>query len=163
MPTNKVKTVEVEVKGKKFTFRFYPVFDDIDNPEQIFCTSCPLYSFCDLIPYPCDVDNEEATFQDFCIQTGDKEYQEVLNEDKLENLVPDFSDALVFTKYVNSDIFQKIVEKDPYVRLSDVIDSVCGPEGYTCPSYNEQHTECTASNGLCILKRIFIKQQQNKE
>lgn len=155
MPTNKVKSVKVEVKEKNFTFRFHPVYDDVENPEQLFCESCPLFSFCDLLSDPREPDNKETSFQDFCIATGDQALQEVLNDDKFENLLPEVSDVLVYTKHMDEDIYKKLIQKDPYVKVAEVIDCMCGPNGYTCPMYNPEHTNCSSTNGICILRKLF--------
>ena len=151
----KNKKVEVVINGKTYSFKFYPVYDNPENPEQIYCTSCPLLNFCDLISYPNDPDDQQKTFQDFCIETGDQTPENIFNDGGFENLVPEISDVLRFANDFNQNIYKQILQKDKYVRLGDVIDSFCGPDGYTCPVYNKDHTNCSSENGLCVLRKLF--------
>lgn len=152
---NKNKKVEVVINEKTYSFKFLPVYDDKENPEQIFCTSCPLCDFCDLISDPKNPDNKERSFQDFCIETGDQTPEDMFSEGKFENLVPEISDVLKFANDFNQNIYKQMLQKDRYVRLGDVIDSFCGPDGYTCPVYNKDHTNCSSENGLCVLRKLF--------
>lgn len=155
MPTERIKAVNVDVNGKKLSFGFYPVPDDENNPEELFCNTCPLHGFCNLIPDPRDPENKEVTFMDFCGATGDQSISETLSSDKYENLLPVVSDVIEYTKVLGSDVYQKIIEKDPYVKLSEVIDCMCGEGGYPCPMYNKEHSNCSSSNLVCVLKNLF--------
>jgi hypothetical protein len=53
------------------------------------------------------------------------------------------------------DIFQKLIEKNPTIRLSDLIEKVCST-GW-CEEYNKEHTNCVASNKSCLMQDLFIK------
>lgn len=162
MPSNKKKIVKVDVNGKTMEFGFHPVADDVNNPEELYCNDCPLNGFCELIPDPRPQKEKGegesdvvSSFMDFCSVTGDLEVQEMLDSDKYENLVPDVSDVIKYTQAIGSDLYQKILEKDPYVKLSEVIDCVCGENGYPCPMYNKDHTNCNVKNGVCVLNTLF--------
>ena len=155
MPTEKRKTVVVNVNGSELKFRFYPVYDREDDPEQLFCDTCKLSELCGLIPDPRNPGDAKSTFTDFCGASGNLSDQESLSSDKYENLLPEVADVVDFTRVIGSDLYQKIVEKDPYVRLSEVIDCMCGEGGYPCPMYNKEHTKCHSSNRNCVLNNLF--------
>ena len=158
MPANKNKTVNVTVNGKSFTFRFKPVSEVNLKPEDLICeVACPLNSVCDKLKDPRDLNDETACFNDFCLAIGDpdKSAEEILNDESQENLMPDIEDVLKFAEETNHDIYQEIIDSDPYVKLADVIDCVCGEEGFDCSFYSKDHSNCTSKNGLCILKRFF--------
>jgi hypothetical protein len=155
MPTDRKKVARFTVDGEEMSITFIPVYDKEDDPEQVFCNTCPLLSFCELLPDPRDITDKEHTMMDFCLATGDQSPSEVLSSDKYENLMPDVSDVIKFSKKVGTPVYQKLIEKNPYVELTAVIDQVCGPEGFTCPMYTKSHEYCSVENKMCVLHRLF--------
>ena len=159
MPATKNKTVTVTFNGKNYTFRFKPMSESGMAPEDLLCEKvCPLNEVCNRLKDPRNLEDETATFNDFCLAVGgdpDKSAEEILNDESTENLMPVIEDVLNYLEDQDKDLYREIINANPYVRLSDVIDSVCGPDGYDCSMYNKDHSNCTRTNGLCILKRIF--------
>lgn len=156
MAAIKNKTVTIEVNGKSFKFSFKPATGM--KPDELACdTVCPLNNICDKLRDPRNSEDNTYSFNDFCLAAGDTEKtpEEILNDSSIENLVPVIEDVAKYAEEVDMDIYQEIIKSDPLVKLSDVIDKMCGPDGYACSLYNEDHSNCTAKNGLCVLKSMF--------
>lgn len=163
MPAIKNKTVTVQVTKKDgttkpYTFRFVPIACDENKPEELICeTACPLQDVCNRIKNPNEMEDDISCFNDFCLSVGDKDKsaEQTLNDPDHENLMPVVEDVLKFLEDFDMDIYQEIIKTNPYVKLADVIDAVCGQDGYACAMYNPEHSNCTRKNGLCILKTLF--------
>ena len=152
----KIKTVNVLVNGKNFRFRFTPVGSDV-NPEDILCEHCPLMEVCNNFKDPRDLTDETSSFNDFCLSGGntDKSAEDLLNDEYMGDLIPSMEDFIKYVEEINQDVYNQLLESHPMVDLGKVIDCVCGPDGYGCSFYNQDHSECTSKNGLCILKTLF--------
>jgi len=156
MPATKNKSVTVNVNGKNFRFGFQPVTGL--KPDELVCDAiCPLNNLCDKMRDPRDMNDNEASFNDFCLAAGDKDKsaEDILNDESIENLMPVMEDVAKFAEETDTDIYQDLIKANPLVKLGDVIDCMCGPDGYACSMYDPEHTNCTSKNGLCVLKSMF--------
>ena len=156
MPTVKNKSVTINVNEKIFKFGFRPITGL--QPDELVCDKiCPLNNICDKIEDPRNRGNAEFNFNDFCLAAGDSDRpaEDILNDETIENLMPVMEDVAKYLEENNQDLYQELIKDNPLVKLSDVIDCVCGPDGYSCSMYNQEHTNCTSKNGLCVLKSMF--------
>lgn len=149
----KYRRVLVETpKGKRYlTYR--PV--NVENATDLICeTHCPYKNVCDKIKDPRNLENSELTFLDFCSEIGQEK-----DDDVEVNMVPvagtietELGDVV--------DIFQAMMEKNPPLRLVQVIDNVC--PGW-CDDYTPEHKNCNAKNGTCIMKNLFDNTNKKDE
>lgn len=157
MAENKKNRVSiVDIDGTKYRFKFHAITGL--EPVDLICEKhCPLDGICDKLRDPRNMSDEEGSFMDFCLAAGQKgkSDDEIMNDETITNLAPDMGDVIKWVEGVDSDIYQALIKDNPLVNLNQVIDNVCGPNGYACGFYNEEHSNCTSKNGLCILKSLF--------
>lgn len=106
------------------------VVPDIKLP----CDFCTYQNICDDISDPRGVDG--CTFLDYCSGLED-------------GLVP--MDGTI-EKVMKVDTLGAMIKKDPEVKVSKVIDTVCPG---LCDSYKKDHSECNSTNRTCILRSLL--------
>lgn len=155
MADGKNKVVCIAVNGVDYSFEFKK---KVTEKHEIICHSCPLDGVCSKLKDPRNLNDTISTFADFCFSMGesvDKSVTEIVNDESLDGYIPVVEDVLKYMENINNDVFQEIIKKDPYIKVNELIDKVCGEGGFDCPYYNKDHSNCTAKNGMCILKNIF--------
>ena len=144
----KVKVIKVDGEdGAKFEFKFRPLFN-VGDDELVCETRCSYCDICDKIGDPRALKDNERCFEDFCGELGETDDPENLN------MIP-MPGSLEEGFKNEKDIFQRLIEKNPTIRLSDLIEKVCST-GW-CEDYNKEHTNCVASNKSCLMQDLFIK------
>lgn len=150
----KLKRVKVMTQKGERVLVFRPI-KDIPT-EQVICeTECPYGKICDKIIDPRNPNNPDFKFTDFCGDLGEimeeeSESEKSKNED-LTEYVP-VEGTIEENLYDFPDIFQTLIEKNPMVRISDVIDKCCSS---WCDSYTKDHSNCNTKNKLCIMHDLF--------
>lgn len=157
---NKIEKVKVQLDDH--TTRWLEFFkpnaaevDENNNLELLCRYGCSYYKICPLLRDPMHLDDKEYCFIDFCQSLGvDSEGNRT-----------DFADMCPVEGTIETnlgdidDIFQDIIDRDPLVKVSDIIEKVCKGEdselNFSC--YNEGHTNCKYTNDMCILKSLFPK------
>lgn len=145
-----LKPIKVKVstpKGDRYLM-FQP-FDDTEKMEKLPCESvCPYgIKVCEAMPDPRDPSNKAKCFANWCTELGREADQDkilvrsVPAAGTIESSLGDFK-----------EIYQALLEKNPMVRLTEVIDCVCSGG---CDMYNESHSNCNHENKFCILRNLF--------
>lgn len=144
-------SVNTEKGQRSLTFR--PV--DVTNATDLICESdCPYKGVCDKIKDPRKDAEEGLTFLDFCSEIGTEEDGSI-DENRI-NCVP--IEGTLETELGDIvSIWGDLIDKNPYVKLSDVIDGVC--PGW-CDAYTPDHVNCKAGNGSCILRALYLKKKK---
>lgn len=144
----KLKVIRVDGEnGKKFQFQFRPLFGVADD-ELVCETRCPYCDICDKIRDPRALSDEDRCFEDFCGELGETDDPENLN------MIP-VSGSLEEGFKNEKDIFTTLIEKNPTIRLNDLIEKICS-SGW-CEDYNKEHSNCVSSNKSCLMQDLFIK------
>lgn len=109
---------------------------------------------CDKIKDPRAGAEEGLTFLDFCSELGTDEVG--VADERTVNSVP--VEGTIETELEDVvNIYESMVDKDPYVKLSDIIDCVCS--GW-CDVYTPDHSNCKSGNGSCILHSLFLNKKK---
>ena len=126
-----------------------------ENSRRLFlsCQLCPYNKVCELIPNPDDPKDGDGSLAEFCSDnlvcdsdetfpdSNGREYDYIPVEGTWENNFPDLF------------LMKNLVKRDPLVRLSEVVNSVCAD---WCGSYKSDMSGCK-NEDICILKRLFEK------
>jgi hypothetical protein len=149
----KIKVIKVDGEnGEKFKFNFRPLYN-VGDDELVCETRCTYCDICNKIPDPRALGDKERCFEDFCGELGEADDPENLNMIPLPgSLEESFKDE--------NDIFLKLIEKNPVIKLEDLIEKVCS-SGW-CEDYNKEHTNCNSKNRSCLMQDLFIKKVEEK-
>jgi len=137
-------------KGETKELIFQPITEKLGT-EEFACDKCCPYSqeVCAKLRNPRKESDPNSSFLEFCGELGLQEGDdpEIINyvpaEGTIENNLWDIK-----------TVFDTLMVPNRFVRLSDVIDSVC--QG-SCPLYNKEHSRCVESNDMCILQDLIKK------
>ena len=111
------------------------LFKEITVPEyKLPCDLCSYHGSCDNIRDP--KGRDDITFLDYCGEMSD-------------SMIPVEG---TIEKVMNVDILKMLVEKDPEVKVSKVIDSICPG---VCDFYDKSHCNCNSTNRTCILRNLL--------
>lgn len=108
---------------------------------------CPYGNICEKIRDPRNPSDPNSSLLTLCCELGlgdgdDESLQQLFPAPRtIEENLADFP-----------DIFQQLTEKNPYVPVKDVIDSVCSK---FCDYYEPNCSNCTSKNLSCILHDLF--------
>lgn len=154
--SEKVKVIKVADPkgGEELVFKFVP---RQSNNEDINCdTICPYANICEKICDPNHLGEEGYNFVDFCAKVEiDRATEEAPDDEEASKTTYIPAEGSLEEAFKNhEDILKQIVDKDPVVRVSKLIDNFCCD---FCDSYDEEHTNCTSDNRSCILRKLFIK------
>lgn len=136
---------------------------NLAGPEVLVCEEyCPYSKICKILPDPRKPEGSDIGedgydgFLNFCgdLGTGDENFDIAIAnyvpaEGSLEQVFEDFP-----------DIFNLLIEKNPVVRVNDIIDNVC--KGGWCSDWTPDHCNCKSSNMSCILRSLFINSEAIK-
>lgn len=132
---------------------------DADDVSYGACESCPYGTrVCTILKDPQHPDDKYATFQDYCGNLGNKE-ADPANQELVGGYYPvegTIEDNLGDTE----DVYQSLISKNPYVKISDLIDRVCDGE---CSFYRKDHSLCKKTNDLCLLQNVLKNNTSTKD
>ena len=149
----KRKRLKVEGEnGEIFYFNFKPL-SNVGEDEVVCETRCSYGDICDKIRDPRALSDPESSFQDFCGELGELDNPEDCN------IIP-VPGTLEEGFREHKDIFSTLVEKNPTIRINDVIESICST-GW-CGDYSEDHCNCLSSNKSCLLHDLFLKPEKGE-
>ena len=145
----KSKRIKIStVNGPRYLV-FKPIH--LETEDEHACDHCSYFGKCDKFLNPETPDDKESSFMEFCSDLGipseegeavDKEILSYIpQEGTLEENISDLA-----------DVYQALIKKKGYVSLGKVIDCICKD---TCPLYNEEHSNCSSKNSLCLLEDLI--------
>ncbi len=146
----KIKRISVLTPKGERILSFMPIDEHLLNEQEYTpCDKqCPYGpELCDKIKDPRDPTNPKKCFGDWCANLGNNEG----DQPEYANCVP-IEGTIEENLGDIQDIHQTLIEKDPLVKLTNVIDNVC--DGY-CDMYEQTHSQCNSNNKLCILRKLF--------
>ena len=140
-----------EATGKERTFKYNV---RRNSSEDVRCDEyCPYANLCEHICDPRNSTKKDSNFSEFC---GTVEFdidKELEDETQRVTYIP-AEGSLEEAFKDEEDLLTQVVGKDPVIRVSKLINNFCCD---FCDSYNEEHSNCTADNRSCILRKLFIK------
>lgn len=151
----KIKMFEVDTPNGKRFLKFRPA--SVDSDKSIICvSSCPYGKICGKLKDPRKPNDPNSHFSDLCNGlTTDTVKQEDSNKEEgkyILSLHP-AEGSLEEAFFDDEDIFKQLIEKNPVVRINDVIDKTCSN---WCDSYTPEKTNCNSRNKTCIMQDLFL-------
>lgn len=145
----KFKQITIKTPKGERTLEYQKVGEVPEN-AHVCNMNCVYGRACIFLRDPRDPENVDKSFNTFCASLGKEESG--IEDSDLQSMVPvpgtlerNFGDF--------EDIYQQIIQKDPQVKLSDIISKFCS--GW-CEFYNEEKTNCNSNNKFCVIKSLFI-------
>lgn len=158
---NKYKSVKVETPQGERTLQYKcgERFLKSETPVNICEADCSYYKVCRLLPDPTKPkDFKDFRFCDFCTRVAENASTD--EEREIRHMVPVPGTIENELGDIYPRILDVILEKNPMIYLSDVIDCICE---FNCDMYDENHSQCGAGNSMCLLQDLFIKAKNRKQ
>jgi hypothetical protein len=151
----KLRRVKVETENGTRYLQFRPVVKMPEGRKMACDTVCPYGGkLCSKLRDPSCSDDEESSFMDFCANLGDDD--DAKNKD-LQTYIPE-AGTIEENLYDFQNVYEVLIKNNGYVRVTDVIDSVCSD---TCPLYNKEHSKCSPKNNTCLLQDLLANANYN--
>jgi hypothetical protein len=155
MSLKKYKKVIVKNSDGEKEFMFRPVIPDEDVEILVCDKECPYgINVCSKLPHPEFLDDENKTFQDFCIGVKDDYTQEDYYTSSI-GYVP--QKGTIEDNMADVEGFQRIIKRH-YVDIKDVIRTICCD---ICDRYRDDFKNCTSDYSGCILHDLLQKTNLN--
>ena len=150
----KLRNVKIDTEKGERILQFRPVESLPDGRRWDCDTVCPYGGkICRRLIDPRNPNDPNSDFMNFCSDLGEDENADP--KDKvLQTYIP-VKGTLEENLYDIGNFYKTLIEKNGFVRITDVIDGVCSD---TCPMWNKEHSKCSPSNGACILQDLLKNQ-----
>ena len=148
MSIKKLKKCKVNTPKGEIFLTFRPVSSDIPLDQLICDAECPYSKVCDKLPDPRNPEDKDLSFMDFCGNLGDEEETQALSD-----MVP--VEGTIEEAFLSEfpDIFQILIDKNPVVKLKNIVDSFCST---WCDVYQSDYSMCCSENKACIMNDLFL-------
>lgn len=160
--TKKVRVKIVTPVGIRYlTFIPKPINESSIN--ESLCNICSYgTSICDNLSCPIDPNDENIRFSDFCTGLGSGEILKSDGTEETMDLSNYYPEEGTIEKELGDiiDINGCSIKFGRQVKITEVIDCIC-PGG--CDLYNKEHSQCTSSNHICILRDLLKTRSDGKE
>lgn len=155
----KFKRVEINTPdGPKYLT--YHLGENSIRPEEeisVCEVDCTYHNVCRWLPDPERLDDyDHFRFCDCCTRKGDLAETEEDREIRRMCPLPGEIEN-VLGELGNPKIIDIILQKNPMIYISDVIDGICAD---SCDMYTPEHTNCTKDNPMCFLQDLFSKSKK---